>query len=107
VRVSFGEFDLDTTTFELRRAGRRVSLEPQVFDVLVLVRRRDRVVVREEFLDTAWWSRFVSEPVLATGSSRCAGRWARTGGGSGSSRPCMAGVTVSSARCGRGRREIR
>ncbi len=66
-RASFGGFDLDTTAFELRRAGRQVHLEPQAFDVLShLVRHRDRVVPKEELLDAVWGDRFVSESALAS-----------------------------------------
>lgn len=66
-QVSFGEFDLDTTVFELRREGRPVHLEPQAFDVLTyLVRHRDRVVSKEELLDQVWGDRFVTESSLTS-----------------------------------------
>src|SRR6185295_16323256 len=40
----------------------RVPLEPQAFDVLaLLVRHRDRLVSKEELMDTIWGGRFVSE----------------------------------------------
>lgn len=67
MRASFEEFHLDTTTFELRRDGEPVPLEPQVFDVLAhLVRHRDRVVSKEELLDEVWGDRFVSESALTS-----------------------------------------
>lgn len=51
MRLSFADFDLDTTTFELCRGGVPVPMEPQVFDVLAyLVRHRDRVVQKAELL---------------------------------------------------------
>ena len=57
----------DTDTFELRTGGRRVEVEPQVFDVLVhLIAHRDRVVSKEDLLDTVWGDRFVSESALTT-----------------------------------------
>jgi pimeloyl-ACP methyl ester carboxylesterase len=63
----FGEFELDIGRFELRREGVAVAIEPQVFDVLaLLVRERDRVIGKDEFLDTVWGSRFVSESTLAS-----------------------------------------
>jgi pimeloyl-ACP methyl ester carboxylesterase/DNA-binding winged helix-turn-helix (wHTH) protein len=64
---TFGEFELDIRRFELRRAGVVVGIEPQVFDVLaLLVRERDRVVGKDELLDTVWGSRFVSESTLTS-----------------------------------------
>jgi pimeloyl-ACP methyl ester carboxylesterase/DNA-binding winged helix-turn-helix (wHTH) protein len=63
----FGEFELDIRRFELRRAGVVLGIEPQVFDVLaLLVRERDRVVGKDELLDTVWGSRFVSESTLTS-----------------------------------------
>jgi pimeloyl-ACP methyl ester carboxylesterase len=63
----FGECELDLDRFELRRAGRRRPVEPQVFDLLaVLIRERRRVVPKEELLDTVWGNRFVSESALTS-----------------------------------------
>jgi pimeloyl-ACP methyl ester carboxylesterase/DNA-binding winged helix-turn-helix (wHTH) protein len=64
---AFGDAEIDTATFELRRAGEVVNVEPQVFDVLVLlVTHRDRVVPKEELLDEVWGDRFVSESALTS-----------------------------------------
>jgi pimeloyl-ACP methyl ester carboxylesterase/DNA-binding winged helix-turn-helix (wHTH) protein len=63
----FGDRELDTDTFELRRAGAPVNVEPQVFDVLsLLVAHRERVVTKEELLDSVWGDRFVSESALTS-----------------------------------------
>ncbi|MGI9596059.1 MAG: alpha/beta fold hydrolase [Acidimicrobiales bacterium] len=63
----FEEAELDTAAFELRMAGDRVPLEPQVFEVLsYLVQHRDRLVARTELLDVVWGDRFVSDSALAT-----------------------------------------
>jgi pimeloyl-ACP methyl ester carboxylesterase len=63
----FGDCELDLDRFELRRAGRRCPVEPQVFDLLaVLIRERHRVVPKEELLDTIWGNRFVSESALTS-----------------------------------------
>jgi pimeloyl-ACP methyl ester carboxylesterase/DNA-binding winged helix-turn-helix (wHTH) protein len=63
----FGDCELDLDRFELRRAGRRRPVEPQVFDLLtVLIRERRRVVPKEELLDTVWGNRFVSESALTS-----------------------------------------
>jgi DNA-binding response OmpR family regulator len=67
VRVSFADFVLDTTTFELRRDGVPVPMEPKVFDVLAyLVRHRDRVMRKTELLDAVWGDRFVSDSALTS-----------------------------------------
>ncbi|MEV6350947.1 AAA family ATPase [Actinoplanes sp. NPDC051851] len=63
----FGDFELDTSLFELRSAGERVPLEPRAFDVLhYLIVHRDRVVSREELLDAVWGDRFVTEGAITT-----------------------------------------
>ncbi|HEU4641971.1 MAG TPA: alpha/beta fold hydrolase [Gemmatimonadaceae bacterium] len=62
---SFGEYELDTRRRELRRAGERQHVEPQVFDVLAyLFARRDRVVTKEELLDGVWGHRYVAPTTL-------------------------------------------
>ena len=64
---AFGDCTLDLRRFELRRGGAIRPIEPQVFDVLVLlVRERDRVVTKEEILDQVWGDRFVSESALTS-----------------------------------------
>ena len=51
----------------LRRDGREIRVEPQVFDLLsFLVQRRGEVVRKEELLDKVWGDRFVSESALTT-----------------------------------------
>ena len=66
-RYRFGHFTVDLGALEIRRAGQRVPVEPQVFDVLaVLLRERDRVVTKEELLDTVWGTRMVSESALTS-----------------------------------------
>ncbi len=64
---SFDDRELDTGAFELRHAGTPISVEPQVFDVLLhLITHRDRVVTKEELLDEVWGDRFVSESALTS-----------------------------------------
>jgi TolB-like protein len=61
----FEDFSLDATRRELRRGGDLVSLEPQVFDLLVyLVRNRDRVVSKDDMIAAVWGGRIVSESAL-------------------------------------------
>lgn len=64
---AFGECELDTRTFELRRNGSPLHVERQVFDVLAhLVQNRDRLVPRDELLDQIWGDRFVGDAALAS-----------------------------------------
>lgn len=64
---AFDDCELDLRRYELRRGGLARRIEPQVFDVLVmLVRERDRVVTKEEILDSVWGDRFVSESALTS-----------------------------------------
>ena len=84
----FDDFTLDTGRRELRRAGERVALGPQVFDLLVfLVENRDRVVSKDDMIETVWKGRIVSESTLtshinavrvALGDSGAAQRLVRT-----------------------------
>ncbi|MGI9332731.1 MAG: AAA family ATPase, partial [Gammaproteobacteria bacterium] len=62
---AFAEHELDTRLYELRRAGERRPLQPQVFDLLTyLVEHRDRVVSKQECLDHVWAGRIVCESTL-------------------------------------------
>jgi TolB-like protein/tetratricopeptide (TPR) repeat protein len=61
----FTDHVLDVARRELRRNGESVALEPQVFDLLVhLIRNRDRVVTKDDLLDSLWGGRIVSESTL-------------------------------------------
>ncbi|CAN3131700.1 OmpR/PhoB-type domain-containing protein [Mycobacterium sp. smrl_JER01] len=63
----FSDFTLDAASYELRRAGESIRVEPQVFDVLVhLVRNHRRVVTKNELFDTVWGGRFVGEAALTS-----------------------------------------
>ena len=63
----FGEFELDLDRYELRRHGGPVKAEPRVLEVLnYLIERRDRVVPKEELLDTLWADVHVSDSALTT-----------------------------------------
>ena len=53
--IRFGEFELDADNRELLRRGTRVKLQPQPFDVLLLlVESAGRVVTREEIRKRIW-----------------------------------------------------
>ena len=63
----FAGCTLDTARRELRRGDDLVAIEPQVFDVLTfLIEARDRVVSRDDLLDTVWHGRIVSEATIGS-----------------------------------------
>ena len=52
---AFGAFELDLGLCELRRAGRRVSIEPKAFALLAhLISQRHRVVTKHDLLGALW-----------------------------------------------------
>ncbi len=63
----FGEFELDLDRYELRRGSEVVKAEPRILEVLnYLISQRERVVSKEELLDTIWKDVHVSESALTT-----------------------------------------
>ena len=65
--IRFRNFELDTAHFELREAGERIAVEPQVFDLLVfLARNANRTVTREEIFAAIWGERIVSDSALSS-----------------------------------------
>src|SRR5687767_4362629 len=61
----FGDYELEPERYELRRAGRRVALEPRVVEVLAyLVGQRERVVSKDELLARVWPGQEVSDASL-------------------------------------------
>lgn len=63
----FGEFSLDADRRELRQGAALVPVEPQVFDLLLfLVQNRDRVVSKDDLLESVWGGRIVSESTLTS-----------------------------------------
>jgi TolB-like protein/Tfp pilus assembly protein PilF len=63
----FSGMELDTNRFQVRRAGRVLPVQPQVFDVLhYLVAHHDRIVSKEELLDKVWSGRVVSDATLSS-----------------------------------------
>ncbi|NOE18471.1 transcriptional regulator [Ruegeria atlantica] len=62
MRYELDAFTLDTDTRELRRGATAVALEPQVFDLLVLLlENRHRVVSKDEIVQRVWFGRVVSD----------------------------------------------
>jgi DNA-binding winged helix-turn-helix (wHTH) protein/class 3 adenylate cyclase len=63
---AFGDYELDTQRYELCCAGKRLKIEPQVFNVLAyLMQHRDRTVTRQELLEQLWPEQFISDAVLS------------------------------------------
>jgi TolB-like protein len=63
----FEDYALDTDRRELRRGLSLLSVEAQVFDLLVfLISNRDRVVSKDDLLASVWEGRNVSESSLAS-----------------------------------------
>lgn len=65
--LHFDDYELDLAAHELRLAGERVHIEPQVFDVLAyLAQQPGRMIPKEELLDEIWGDRFVSPSALTS-----------------------------------------
>jgi DNA-binding winged helix-turn-helix (wHTH) protein len=55
MRFVFGDCELDTERYELRRAGQVVLLEPKAFRVLAyLLRQHGRAVAKSDLLQEFW-----------------------------------------------------
>ena len=65
--IRFGDVEIDVDRREVHRSGSVVHLEPQAFDLLILlIDHRDRVLTKNELLDGVWGHRFVSDANLTT-----------------------------------------
>ena len=65
MRFLFGDYALDTARRELSRGGEQMTLEPQVFDLLIyLLQSRERVVSKDNLLASVWDGRIVSDATL-------------------------------------------
>jgi TolB-like protein/DNA-binding winged helix-turn-helix (wHTH) protein len=61
----FNQISIDTTRFRLCLSNEPISVEPQVFDILVyLIENRDRVVTRDELLENLWKGKVVTDSTL-------------------------------------------
>ena len=67
MKYRFAEFEIDLSRQELCRLGEPVHIEPQVFDLIVhLVRNHDRIVSKDELIETIWNGRIISEAALSS-----------------------------------------
>jgi TolB-like protein/Flp pilus assembly protein TadD len=67
VQFVFSDHVLDVDRRELRRGSETIAVGPQVFDLLVyLIQNRDRVVSKDDLIDSVWGGRIVSESTLTS-----------------------------------------
>jgi TolB-like protein len=67
VQFVFGDHRLDGDRRELLRGSEPISVEPQVFDLLIyLVENRDRVVSKDDLIASIWHGRVVSDSTLTS-----------------------------------------
>src|SRR5512134_2812921 len=65
VQFRFENLILDSGRRELWRGSELVSLEPQVFDLLLyLIQNRDRVASKDDLIASVWGGRIVSDSTL-------------------------------------------
>src|SRR5262245_16608449 len=62
-----GEYLIDPEAYDIRRYGARVPVEPQVFDLLVLlIKERQRAVSKDEIIERVWKGRVMSDATLSS-----------------------------------------
>ena len=67
----FGDFAVDPESWNLTRHGREVHLEPSVLKLLLyLLSHRDRLVTRDELMETVWSETVVSDSALSKAVAR-------------------------------------
>jgi len=67
MRFTINGCSIDTGSYEVRRNGAVVPVEPQVFDLLIyLLEHRDRVITKDEIIEHIWNGRCVSDAALSS-----------------------------------------
>ena len=62
---TFGDCELDTDLYILRRADQAAHLSPKVFQVLMyLLEHRDRVIDKDELCEQVWPEQFIADATL-------------------------------------------
>ena len=62
---AFSGFQVDSDRLELSRDGETIALQPQAFALLLfLIENADRVVSKDEVIDTVWQGRIVGDGTL-------------------------------------------
>ena len=65
MRYKFGEYVLDSDSFELAKSGEAIAVEPQVFRLLIyLLENRERVISKDELIAEIWDGRIVSDAAM-------------------------------------------
>jgi DNA-binding winged helix-turn-helix (wHTH) protein len=65
MRYRFGEYELDDAAYTLTRAGTSIPLQPKMFELLrYLIEQRERVVTKDELLDTLWPGEHVNQSAV-------------------------------------------
>ena len=80
LRYLFEEYTFDTNLRELHRGAEAVSVTPQVFDLLeYLIRNRERLVSKDDLINSVWNGRVVSDAALTTRLNAARGAIGDTG----------------------------
>jgi TolB-like protein/DNA-binding winged helix-turn-helix (wHTH) protein len=67
----FDDFLADPETWRLSRDGQEIHLEPVVLKLLIyLIENRERLVTRQELMDTVWGDTVISESALTKAAAR-------------------------------------
>ena len=67
----FDDFLVDPKTWRLSRDGQEIHLEPVVLNLLIyLIENRERLVTRQELMDTVWGDTVISESALTKAVAR-------------------------------------
>ena len=67
----FDDFVADPETWRLSRDGQEIHLEPVVLKLLIyLIANRERLVTRQELMDTVWGDTVISESALTKAVAR-------------------------------------
>lgn len=67
----FDDFVVDPETWRLSRGGEEIHLEPVVLELLIyLIAHRERLVTRQELMDTVWGDTVISESALTKAVAR-------------------------------------
>lgn len=67
----FDDFVVDAESWRIRRGAQDIHLEPVVLNLLIyLISNRDRLVSRQELMDTVWGNTVISEAALSQAVAR-------------------------------------